>query len=122
MRAEMPTVASVYLNRLRQKMRLQADPTVVYALTDALGDMGGQVLWTSQLRIPSPYNTYTNYGLPPHPIANVGADAIAAVLNPADTTYYFFVADGTGGHTFAHDYDEHLVNQANWRQIKKSRQ
>lgn len=120
--SEMPTVASVYLNRLRKKMKLQADPTVVYALTNGLGDIGGKVLWTNQLKFISPYNTYLHYGLPPRPIANVGADAIAAVLNPADTNYLFFVADGTGGHAFAKDYAEHQRNHATWREIKKSRQ
>ena len=119
--SEMPIVASVYLNRLRKKMRLQADPTVVYAITDGLGDMQGKPLYTGHLKIDSPYNTYVNYGLPPHPIANVGADAIRAVLNPADTNYYFFVADGTGGHVFAKDYAEHTANHAKWREIKKSR-
>jgi UPF0755 protein len=119
--SEMPTVASVYLNRLRKKMRLQADPTVVYALTNGLGDIGGKVLWTNQLKFISPYNTYLHPGLPPRPIANIGADAIAAVLNPEDTTYLFFVADGTGGHAFAQDYEEHQKNHATWRTIKKSR-
>lgn len=118
-KSEMPIVASVYLNRLRDGMRLQADPTVVYALTDGLGDMRGRALLRNHLKIESPYNTYTNYGLPPAPIANVGLDAIHAVLSPADTNYLFFVADGKGGHRFAHTYDEHLKNHADWRVIKK---
>lgn len=118
--SEMPTVASVYLNRLKKKMKLQADPTVVYAITNGLGDMQGKTLYTGHLQFVSPYNTYTNYGLPPAPIANVGRDAIAAVLNPADTTYLFFVADGQGGHNFSRSYEEHQKNHANWRQIKKS--
>ena len=66
----MPIVASVYLNRLRDKMRLQADPTVVYALTKGLGDMRGAPLLREHLKIDSPYNTYMNYGLPPAPIAS----------------------------------------------------
>jgi UPF0755 protein len=118
--SEMPMVASVYLNRLRKKMRLQADPTVVYALTNRLGDMQGRALLTGHLQTDSPYNTYKNYGLPPHPIANVGSDAIRAVLNPADTNYLFFVADGTGGHVFSRSYDEHQANHAKWREIKKN--
>lgn len=116
---EMPVVASVYLNRLRDKMRLQADPTVVYALTNRLGDMGGKALLREHLKIDSPYNTYTNYGLPPAPIANVGIAAIYAVLQPADTNYLYFVADGKGGHKFARTYEEHMKNHADWRAIKK---
>lgn len=119
--SEMPIVASVYLNRLRQNMRLQADPTVVYALTNKLGDMRGAPLLRENLKIDSPYNTYVHYGLPPAPIANVGIDAIYAVLQPADTNYLFFVADGQGGHNFAKSYEEHLKNHADWRAIKKNR-
>ncbi len=115
---EMPIVASVYLNRLNKGMRLQADPTVVYALTDGLGDMQGQPLLRGHLKIDSPYNTYRNAGLPPAPIANVGENAIRAVLKPADTNYLFFVADGQGGHKFAKDYETHQKNHAKWREIK----
>jgi len=118
---EMPIVASVYLNRLRKNMKLQADPTVVYVFTNRLGDMGGQPLLASCLTTTvSPYNTYLNYGLPPAPIANVGRDALRAVLKPADTNYYFFVADGTGGHAFARNLDEHNANRAKWQMIKKA--
>lgn len=117
--SEMPVIASVYLNRLNKKMRLQADPTVVYALTDGLGDMQGRPLLRGHLKINSPYNTYTHYGLPPAPIANVGRNAIAAVLNPADTNYLYFVADGQGGHRFADTYEVHQKNHADWRAIKK---
>lgn len=119
--SEMPIVASVYLNRLRKNMRLQADPTVVYALTDGLGDMQGAPLLRGHLKIESPYNTYRNSGLPPAPIANVGRAAIRAVLKPADTNYLFFVADGRGGHKFANSYEEHMKNHADWRAIKKIR-
>jgi len=117
--SEMPTVASVYINRLNKKMRLQADPTIVYALTDGLGDMRGAALLRRHLRIDSPYNTYTHAGLPPAPIANVGRAAIRAVLRPADTNYLYFVADGRGGHRFADSYEEHQKNHADWRAIKK---
>lgn len=117
--SEMPIVASVYLNRLRKKMRLQADPTVVYAITDGLGDMRGAPLLRGHLKTDSKYNTYTNGGLPPGPIANVGRAALRAVLNPADTNYLFFVADGNGGHRFSKSYDEHQKNHADWRVIKK---
>ena len=115
---EMPIVASVYLNRLNINMRLQADPTVVYALTDGLGDMQGEPLLSGHLRTESPYNTYMNKGLPPAPIANVGVAAIRAVLKPANTKYLFFVADGRGGHKFSKDYDEHIKNHKKWREIK----
>lgn len=118
---EMPVVASVYLNRLNKGMRLQADPTVVYALTDGLGDMQGAALLRGHLKTESPYNTYRNSGLPPAPIANVGVAAIRAVLNPADTNYLFFVADGQGGHKFSRDYETHQKNHAKWSKIKQSR-
>lgn len=118
-KSEMPIVASVYLNRLRDGMRLQADPTVVYALTNGLGDMRGRPLLRNHLKTDSPYNTYTHAGLPPAPIANVGLDAIYAVLTPADTNYLFFVADGNGGHRFSRTYAEHVKNHADWRVIKK---
>lgn len=116
--SEMPVVASVYLNRLKKKMRLQADPTVVYAVTNGLGDMQGKFFKGEYLKVGSPYNTYTNYGLPPSPIANVGRDAIRSVLNPADTTYLYFVADGKGGHKFSRTYEEHKKNHADWREIR----
>ena len=116
---EMPIVAGVYLNRLRIRMRLQADPTVVYALTDGEGDMHGEPLLSGHLKTESPYNTYRNYGLPPAPICNVGRDAIRAVLNPMHTRYLFFVADGRGGHKFSVDFEEHKKHRIDWREIKK---
>ena len=117
---EMPIVASVYLNRLSINMRLQADPTVVYVLTDGYGDMRGEPLLSGHLKIDSPYNTYRNNGLPPAPIANVGVDAIRAVLKPAHTKYLFFVADGRGGHRFSKDYESHQKNHNKWREIKRN--
>jgi len=119
LKAEMPIVASVYLNRLNSKMRLQADPTIVYVLTDGEGDMHGKALYSKHLKIDSPYNTYQNNGLPPTPIASVGRDAIYAVLHPAKTKYLYFVADGRGGHKFTHSFDEHKKNHGVWREIKK---
>lgn len=116
---EMKIVASVYLNRLRRGIRLQADPTIIYALTDGYGDMRGAPLLRGHLKIDSPYNTYRKNGLPPAPIANVGLHAIRAVLQPADTKYLYFVADGQGGHRFSVDYDAHIKNHANWREIKQ---
>jgi len=120
-KAEMPKVAAVFLNRLNQNMRLQADPTVVYAVTDGLGDMQGRQLLRGHLQRPHPFNTYLNHGLPPAPIANVGRAAIAAVLNPADIDYLFFVADGTGGHVFSRTYEEHRANHERWREIRDAR-
>ena len=119
LKREMPIVAGVYLNRLNSNMRLQADPTVVYALTDGLGDMQGEPLLSGHLKIENPYNTYRNRGLPPTPIACVGRDAIHAVLHPSKTKYLFFVADGKGGHKFSTDFEEHKKNRIDWRVIKK---
>ena len=102
-------------------MRLQADPTVIYALTDSEGDMHGEPLLSGHLKIDSPYNTYMHNGLPPAPIANVGRDAIRGVLKPAHTKYLFFVADGRGGHKFSKDYKEHQKNHEEWREIKKAK-
>ena len=118
---EMPIVASVYLNRLNNGMRLQADPTVVYAVTGGLGDMQGKPLLSGHLKTDSPYNTYRNSGLPPTPIANVGQNAIRAVMRPAETNFLFFVADGQGGHRFSVDYEQHKKNHDAWREIKKSK-
>ena len=119
--SEMPIVASVYINRLEKKMRLQADPTIVYALTNGYGDMRGAALLDGHRKIDSPYNTYKHNGLPPAPIANVGVAAIRAVLRPADTNYLYFVADGRGGHIFSKSYDEHKKHHADWREIKNAR-
>nr|MBQ0091114.1 endolytic transglycosylase MltG [Candidatus Enterousia merdequi] len=120
LKREMPIVAGVYLNRLNTNMRLQACPTVIYALTDFEGNMHGESLLSEHLKIDSPYNTYIHKGLPPYPIANVGVDAIRAVLNPSKTDYLFFVADGRGGHKFSKTYDEHQKYHEKWREIKKN--
>jgi UPF0755 protein len=117
--SEMPMVAGVYLNRLRINMPLQADPTVVYGITDKLGDMQGKPVLRSHLQNDHAHNTYTNYGLPPTPIANPGRAAIDSVLHPMKTDYLYFVADGSGGHVFAQTYDQHQANVANWRAIRK---
>jgi UPF0755 protein len=100
-------------------MKLQACPTVVYAITNGEGDMHQKPLLSEHLKTVSPYNTYLNYGLPPKPIANVGMDAIRAVLKPARTDYLFFVANGRGGHRFSKTFSEHEKNHAIWREIKK---
>ena len=100
---EMPVISGVYHNRLRKRMRLEADPTVQYALPDGPKSR----LLYEDLKIDSPYNTYRNYGLPPGPINNPGIDAIKAALNPASHNYVFFVATGEGGHTFSETYEQH---------------
>jgi len=115
--AERPKVASVFLNRLAQGMKLQTDPTVIYGLTKGKSNLG-RGLRQSELRSNTPYNTYVIDGLPPTPIANPGAEAIAAVLNPAKTNYLYFVADGTGGHVFSETLEEHNANVAKWRKIQ----
>ncbi|SLN43623.1 putative aminodeoxychorismate lyase [Roseivivax jejudonensis] len=117
---ERPQVASVFVNRLRRGMRLQTDPTVIYGITEGEGTLGRGIR-QSELRAATPYNTYVIEGLPPTPIANPGRAAIEAALNPAETSYVFFVADGTGGHAFAETLDEHNRNVARWREIEAER-
>jgi UPF0755 protein len=100
---ERPLVASVFLNRLRINMPLQADPTVRYVMREDRS----RVLYRD-LEIDSPYNTYQNSGLPPGPIASPGLASIMAVLEPADTDYYYFVARGDGTHQFSRTFAEHV--------------
>ena len=104
---EMPHIASVYENRLKQGMRLQADPTVIYAATGGK-QSGGAPISRAELENPSPYNTYMHEGLPPGPICAPGIAAIDAVLHPAVTDDLYFVANGTGGHTFSHFFKDQL--------------
>ena len=115
--AERPQVAAVFSNRIRQGMRLESDPTIVYGITK--GRPLGRGIRQSELAADTGYNTYLIDGLPPTPIANPGRDAIAAVLNPPRSEYLFFVADGTGGHVFARTYEEHRFNVARWREIER---
>ncbi|TNF59272.1 MAG: endolytic transglycosylase MltG, partial [Rhodobacteraceae bacterium] len=110
-------VASVFVNRLNQGMRLQTDPTVIYGVTEGRGVLG-RGLRQSELRAETPWNTYVIEGLPPTPIANPGLASLEAAVNPDDTDYIFFVADGTGGHAFAVTLDEHNRNVARWREIE----
>jgi UPF0755 protein len=105
---EMPHIASVYENRLRQGMRLQADPTVIYAASNGK-QSGGTGISRTDLANPSPYNTYMHAGLPPGPINAPGMAAIDAVLHPQNTDDLYFVANGTGGHTFSHFFKDQLT-------------
>lgn len=114
---ERPQVASVFVNRLNQGMRLQTDPTVIYGITQGRGTLGRGIR-QSELDATTPYNTYRISGLPPTPIANPGRAAIEATLNPDETPYIFFVADGTGGHTFSVTLAEHNRAVARWREIE----
>lgn len=114
-------VASVFINRLNQGMRLQTDPTVIYGITGGEGNGLGRGIRQSELRRRTNYNTYVINGLTPTPIANPGKLAIEAALNPDDTPYIFFVADGTGGHAFAVTIGEHNRNVAAWRKIEAER-
>ena len=111
-------VASVFVNRLKRGMRLQSDPTVVYGVTEGKGPLG-RGLRRSELDSVTPYNTYQIDGLPPTPIAAPGCDAIAAVVNPDETDFLYFVADGTGGHVFATTFQEHNRNVAKWRRLER---
>jgi UPF0755 protein len=119
--SERAHIAGVFINRLRKKMRLQSDPTVVYGITKGQGPLG-RSLRRSELRQKTAYNTYTNYGLPPTPIANAGRKSIEAVLHPMKTNDFYFVADGTGGHLFSRTLKQHNRNVSKWRKIEKSRQ
>ncbi|MFW8634269.1 endolytic transglycosylase MltG [Cribrihabitans pelagius] len=110
-------VASVFTNRLNRGMRLQTDPTVIYGVTRGEGVLG-RGLRQSELRKATPWNTYVIEGLPPTPIANPGMASLEAAVNPVESDYVFFVADGTGGHAFAETLEEHNRNVAKWRQIE----
>ncbi|MDB2438961.1 endolytic transglycosylase MltG [Hellea sp.] len=124
--AERETVAGVFINRLNRGMRLQTDPTIIYGISkgEPLFNKKGQrrTLYRSEIDRKTPWNTYQIDGLPPTPICNPGAEAIAAVLQPAKTEYLFFVADGTGGHVFAKTNREHTNNVNKWRKIERERQ
>jgi UPF0755 protein len=111
---ERTRVAAVFVNRLKQKMRLQSDPTIIYGLVGGKGTLGRPIM-KSEIEQPTPYNTYQIDGLPPGPIANPGRASLEAAASPARTRELYFVADGTGGHAFAESYEQHQKNVARLR-------
>ena len=115
---ERSRVAAVFVNRLRQRIKLQSDPTIIYGLVGGRGTLGRPIK-RSEIQQPSPYNTYVVEGLPPGPIANPGRASLEASANPARTRDLFFVADGTGGHAFTETYDQHQKNVAKLRTMEK---
>lgn len=112
-------VASVFINRLNQGIKLQTDPAVIYGITKGEGILG-RGLRRSELNRETPWNTYQIPALPPTPIANPGRASIEAALDPDSTEYIFFVADGTGGHAFAVTLADHNRNVAEWRKIESA--
>ncbi|HZG29066.1 MAG TPA: endolytic transglycosylase MltG [Ensifer sp.] len=116
---ERTLVASVFLNRLEKKMRLQSDPTVIYGIFGGEGKPSDRPIYQSDLKKLTPYNTYVIDGLPPGPICNPGRAALEAVANPSKTNDLYFVADGTGGHVFAATLEEHNANVRKWRQVEE---
>ncbi|MBC9031430.1 endolytic transglycosylase MltG [Sphingomonas sp. JC676] len=117
--AERRTVATVYGNRLKRGMPLQADPTIIYPITK--GKPLGRRILQSELHARNDYNTYAMTGLPIGPIANPGRASIDAVLDPASSSALYFVADGTGGHVFADTLEQHNANVQKWYALRKAR-
>jgi UPF0755 protein len=118
---ERSRVAAVFTNRLRQRIKLQSDPTIIYGLVGGKGTLGRPIK-RSEIQQPSPYNTYVIEGLPPGPIANPGRASLEATANPARTRDLFFVADGTGGHSFTETYDQHQKGVAKLRAMERQQQ
>ncbi|SMX58931.1 conserved hypothetical protein; putative Aminodeoxychorismate lyase family [Bradyrhizobium sp. ORS 285] len=118
---ERSRVAAVFVNRLRQRIKLQSDPTIIYGLVGGKGTLGRPIK-RSEITQPSPYNTYVIEGLPPGPISNPGRASLEATANPARTRDLYFVADGTGGHAFTETYDLHQKNVAKLRAMERQTQ
>ena len=114
---ERTRIAAVFVNRLKQKMRLQSDPTIIYGLVGGKGTLGRPIM-KSEIEQPTAYNTYQIDGLPAGPIANPGRASLEAAANPARTRALYFVADGTGGHAFAETYEQHQKNVARLRSME----
>jgi len=117
---ERADVAGVFINRLKKGIPLQSDPTVIYAVTRGKKTLD-RPIYKSDLKKQSPYNTYFVRGLPPGPISNPGRKSLEAVLNPTNHNYYYFVADGSGGHAFSKTLKEHNQNVSKWRKIERQR-
>jgi UPF0755 protein len=115
---ERTRVAAVFVNRLKLKMKLQSDPTIIYGLAGGKGNLGHPIT-ESEKRQPTPYNTYVIDGLPPGPICNPGRASLEAAANPARTKELYFVADGSGGHIFSENYDQHQKNVERLRAIER---
>ena len=118
---ERSRVAAVFVNRLKQKIKLQSDPTIIYGLVGGKGTLGRPIK-RSEINQPSPYNTYVIDGLPPGPISNPGRASLEAAANPARTRDLYFVADGSGGHAFTETYDQHQKNVARLRGMERQSQ
>jgi UPF0755 protein len=116
---ERSRVAAVFVNRLRQRIKLQSDPTIIYGLVGGKGTLGRPIM-RSEIEQPTPYNTYVIEGLPPGPIANPGRASLEAAANPARTKEIYFVADGTGAHAFAENLAQHQQNVAKLRQFEQT--
>ncbi len=114
---ERPLIAGVYANRLRKRMKLEADPTIQYMLED-----GPRRVYYSDLKLDNPYNTYMYPGLPPGPVNNPGRASILAALWPSQHQYYYFVANGTGGHWFSRTFEEHQHYVRMYRRIRARQQ
>jgi UPF0755 protein len=115
---ERTRVAAVFVNRLKLRMKLQSDPTIIYGLAGGRGTLGHPIT-ESEKRQPTPYNTYVIDGLPPGPICNPGRAALEAAANPARTKDLYFVSDGAGSHIFAENYDVHQKNVDRLRGIER---
>jgi UPF0755 protein len=116
---ERPLVASVYYNRLAKNIALDADPSIIYA--ELLAGTYSGALHHADMQFDSPYNTYRHAGLPPGPIGNPGRSALEAAMHPAQSEYFYFVADAQGHHRFARTIEEHNQNVAAYRKAMQAR-